>query len=151
MDIKTYFSQRDKIGEPLTNDMKNIACLTIDDEVISGYSSYSFVKVKEYLKEPVRATDGSIKNLNDYVTFITPKVRIKFNALSLDGYRLLMRKILEKNEFNVGCYDFINDEWVNNNMYFYPNDYPEIFQFDLNVLAILNYEIELIGTNTPIA
>ena len=148
MDLREHFRIRDKVGQTLSDDMKNIANLTIDGNVISGYGSYSFVRVKEYVKEPTRSQDGQISNLDSYTTFITPKVRIKFNALSIDGYRVLMNLILAKNEFYVGCYDFVADRWVHQNMYFYPNDYPEIFQYDLDVLAVLNYEIELIGTNT---
>lgn len=139
----------------LSDEQKNIAVITIDGNVIGGYKSYSFVRVKEYVKEPQRSQNGQIANLDSYTTFITPKVRIKFNALSIDGYRMLMNLILSKNEFYVGCYDFTatdenhpNGRWVHQNMYFYPNDYPEIFQYDLDVLAVLNYEIELIGTNT---
>lgn len=155
MDLKTYFRERDKVGKTFTEDMMNIAHLTIDGDVISGYGSYSFVRVVEYVTEPTRSQNGQIANLDSYTTFTTPKVRIKFNALSIDGYRLLMQKILSKREFNVGCWDFTytdgdhpNGRWVHQNMYFYPNDYPEIFQYDLEVLAIMNYEIELIGTNT---
>ena len=158
MDLKTYFRNRDMVGlqeDDLTEDQKNIAVLTIDGNVIGGYTTYSFVRVKEYEKEPSRSQDGKIANLDSYTTFITPKVRIKFNALSIDGYRLLMNLILSKNEFYVGCYDFTaadtnhpNGRWVHQNMYFYPNDYPEIFEYNLDVLAVMGYEIELIGTNT---
>lgn len=160
MDLREYFANRDMVGmqesqltdridgEKFRQTDKSIAVLTIDDNVISGYGSYSFVRVKEYIKEPTRSQDGQIANLDSYTTFITPKVRVKFNALSIDGYRMLMDLILSKNEFYVGCYDFVADRWVHQNMYFYPNDYPEIFQYDLEVLAAINYEIELIGTNT---
>lgn len=151
MDLLEHFNQIGMVGvqeNDLTEDQKNIAVLTIDGNVIGGYYTYSFVRVKEYVKEPQRSQSGQIANLDGYTTFITPKVRVKFNALSIDGYKLLMNLILSKNEFYVGCYDFVADRWVHQNMYFYPNDYPEIFQYDLEVLAVLNYEIELIGTNT---
>lgn len=151
MDLKEYFRNRDMVGkqeDELTEEQKNLACITIDGNVIGGYGSYSFVRVVEYVSEPQRSSDGKISNLDGYTTFITPKVKLHFNAISIDGYKLLMNLITSKREFYVGCYDFVSDKWVHQNMYFYPNDYPEIFQYDLQVLAVLNFDIELIGTNT---
>lgn len=151
MDLKEYFRNRDMVGkqeDELTEEQKNLACITIDGNVIGGYGSYSFVRVVEYVSEPQRSSDGKISNLDGYTTFITPKVKLHFNAISIDGYKLLMNLITSKREFYVGCYDFVSGKWVHQNMYFYPNDYPEIFQYDLQVLAVLNFDIELIGTNT---
>lgn len=148
MDLKAFFNQRDKYGAKEDEVQKNISVFTIDGNVFSGYGLYTFVRVVEYVTEPTRSQNGQIANLDSYTTFITPKLRIKFNAMSIDTYRKLMSLMLSKREFDVGCWDFVADRWVHQNMYFYPNDYPEIFQYDLEVLAVMNYEIELIGTNT---
>lgn len=142
--INQYLLDRER------NRGRDISVIEIDGNVISGYFEYSFVRPKEYVKEPSRSNAGIINDLNAYSTFITPKLRIKFNAMSIDTYRVLMNLIEMKNEFTVGCYDFVRDKWTVNKMYFYPNDYPEIYQYNLEVLAIMNYTIELIGTNASL-
>lgn len=129
---------------------QDISVIEIDGNKISGYFQYFFVREKTYVKKPERSLNGTIDNLNSYATFITPKVKIKFNALSIESYRKIMDLIYSKNEFTVGCFDTIANKWVYNKMYFYPQDYPELFQYKLDILAVLNYEVELVGTNTSL-
>lgn len=128
-----------------------LSVIKIDNKVFKGYFTYSFFIEKVYTKEPERSISGVIGNLNTYTTFLVPKVKIHFNALSIDLYRDFMKLILSKNEFLVECYNIIEDKTDTYKMYFYPQDYPELFTYDLKVLGVLNYSVELIGTNNEIA
>lgn len=157
MDIREFLYEKEKrqgnISYPASNTSskkRNLHKFIIDGNTISGYYTYSFFYQKTYAKEPERSQGGVIDNLNSYATFNTPTLKIKFSALSLDQYRTIMKLILSKNEFVVTCYDEIYDRDITVKMYFSPDDYPELFSMDLELLAILNYEIELIGTNADL-
>lgn len=127
--------------------VSDIRQITIDGNTIVGYNKHYFFREKTYSQEPQRSLGGVIDNLNSYVTFVTPKVKLHFNALSISDYRMIMKLIMAKNEFTVTCWDSIYNEQVTFRAYFYPQDYPEIYQYDAEVLAVMDYEIELIGTN----
>lgn len=129
------------------HEKRNLHWFEIDGDKISGYYTYTFFYQKTYAKEPERSQGGVIDNLNSYATFNTPTLKIKFNALSIDQYRKIMQHLLAKNEFVVTCYDPIYDRYLTAKMYFAPSDYPELFSLDFQLLAVLNYEVELIGTN----
>lgn len=129
------------------HEKRNLHWFEIDGDKISGYYTYTFFYQKTYAKEPERSQGGVIDNLNSYATFNTPTLKIKFNALSIDQYRKIMQHLLAKNEFVVTCYDPIYDRYLTAKMYFAPSDYPELFSLDFQILAVLNYEVELIGTN----
>ena len=58
--------------------------IEIDGEVINGYFEYSFLEEKSYKEQPVRSNDGSINNLEDYVTFLTPRLIIKYNMMAIE-------------------------------------------------------------------
>lgn len=158
MDVRQFLYEREKRqggasypASSTTSKKRNLHKFTVDGNTISGYYTYSFFYQKTYPKEPTRSQGGVIDNLNSYATFNTPTLKIKFNALSLDQYRVIMQLILSKNEFVVTCYDEIYDRDVTVKMYFAPDDYPELFSMDLELLAVLNYEIELIGTNADLS
>lgn len=145
--------QQLKLREYLDNSVrptKEMSSLIIDGKRIGGYNSYTFFREKTYAKEPSRSLGGVIDNLNSYTTFLTPKVKIKFNLLSIDGYRTFMRLIEQKNEFTVTCYDFVYDKDVTYKMYFVPQDYPELYTLDARALGVIGYEVELIGTNASL-
>lgn len=114
---------------------------------IQGYFEYSFLEEKSYVEQPTRAIDGSIANIDDYVTFLTPRIIIKYNMMHIDDYRMLMRKIKENNGIVVMCYDVVEDKIVKHEMYFAPPSMPMIYQKYLMALGIQEYSIELIGTN----
>ena len=137
-------------GQELTNREKNLHFLEIDGQKIGGYGTYSFYIQKTYAKEPTRSSSGSIDNLDSYSTFLTPTVKIKFNALSLEQYQKIIKIIHSKNEHLVKCYDIVYDTIREFNAYFAPDDYPELFVYDFELIGVLNYEIELIGTNTSL-
>lgn len=143
-----YLAQKEQAQ--LTEKEKNLHFLEIDGQKIGGYGTYSFYIQKTYAKEPTRSSAGSIDNLDSYSTFLTPTVKIKFNALSLQQYQKIIQIIHSKNEHRVRCYDIVYDTERTFNAYFAPDDYPELFILDFDVVAVLNYEIELIGTNTSL-
>lgn len=147
---KTASEIREARGQQLTNREKNLHFLEIDGQKIGGYGTYSFYIQKTYAKEPTRSSSGSIDNLDSYSTFLTPTVKIKFNALSLEQYQKIIKIIHSKNEHRVSCYDVVYDRARTFNAYFAPDDYPELFVLDFEIIGILNYEIELIGTNTSL-
>lgn len=121
--------------------------IEIDGCEIQGYFDYSFMEEKSYTEQPVRSQDGSIENLNDYTTFLTPRLIIKYNMMNIDDYRTLMTFLKSKNTFNVTCYDIVADRRVTHEMYFANPQMPIIYQRYLATLGVQDYTIELIGTN----
>jgi hypothetical protein len=91
--------------------------------------------------------DGSIEDIDNYKTFLTPRLIIKYNMMHIDDYRTLMNKLKENNGIIVMCYDVVEDKRVKHEMYFAPPAMPMIYQKYLMALGIQEYSIELIGTN----
>ena len=121
--------------------------IEIDGCEIHGYFEYSFMEEKSYTEQPVRSQDGSINDLEDYTTFLTPRLIIKYNMMNIDDYRTLMTFLKSKNAFNVTCYDIVADRRVTHEMYFANPQMPIIYQQYLTAMGIKEYSIELIGTN----
>lgn len=120
----------------------------IDGEVIQGYFEYSFLEEKSYMTQPVRGSDGSIDDINQYTTFLTPRLIIKYNMMGIEDYRRVMRLMnSKKNAFQVTCYDIVKDERVTQEMYFAPTSMPIIYQQYLTALGVKDFTIEMIGTN----
>ena len=120
---------------------------TIDGNEIEAYADYSYFEAKSYVTSPERTADGSMPSLNSLATFLTPRLRIKFDLMPIETYRTIMKLIQQKNEFSVTCYDVVWDKMVTKKMYFQPEDFPELFIYDLQILGAIGYEIELTGTN----
>lgn len=135
-------------NEQVTNEMKKIARIWIDGEIIGGYLVYSALDVKSYAEEPVRSTSGVIENLNAYTTFLTPTVTLEFKYMPIQTYRTIIRLIQARNEHIVKYYDIVADKFVTRKMYFKPEQMPELFSKRYEVLAVLNYKLELVGTNS---
>lgn len=125
--------------------------IEIDGCEIHGYFEYSFMEEKSYMEQPVRSQDGSIENLDDYTTFLTPRLIIKYNMMNIEDYRTLMTFLKSKNAFNVTCYDIVADRRVTHEMYFANPSMPVIYQRYLSALGVQDYTIELIGTNRKTA
>ena len=138
-------------GVTPTGRERDLHFIEIDGNKVGGYGSYSFYIQKTYSKEPTRSSSGVIDNLDSYVTFLTPTVKIKFNAVSALQYRTIKDMMHSKNEHLVRCYDVEYDTYRTFNAYFAPDDYPELFVLDFEMLGVVNYEIELIGTNTDVS
>lgn len=120
--------------------------IEIDGQTIQGYFEYSFLEEKSYVTQPVRSVDGAIEEIDDYTTFLTPRLIIKYNMMAIEDYRTLMKMLKTKNAFMVTCYDVVEDERVTHEMYFAPPSMPIIYQQYLMALGIQEYNIELIGT-----
>lgn len=120
--------------------------IEIDGVEIQGYFEYSFMEEKSYVTQPVRSGDGVIEEIDDYTTFLIPRLIIKYNMMAIEDYRTLMKMLKTKNAFMVTCYDIVEDERVTHEMYFAPPSMPIIYQQYLMALGIQEYNIELIGT-----
>lgn len=138
---------------------KHIDRVDIEGNVFKDYSAFSFIMEKTYLKSPVRSNTGSIKNLDSYAWFLTPHLQINFGLMSIDNYRTMMKLIRSKNEFQVTCYDVVDDKDVTHKMYFATEQMPKLFTIAralsggecyVELLGVQDYTIELIGTNTGV-
>ena len=123
--------------------------IEIDGEVINGYFEYSFLEEKSYATQPVRSISGEIVGIDDYETFLTPRIVIRYNMMGIDDYRRLMYALndTKQNAHIVTCYDVVRDKRVTHEMYFAPTQMPIIYQQYLIALGIQDFTIELIGTN----
>lgn len=121
--------------------------IEIDGNTFQGYFEYSFLAEKSYVTQPTRADDGSIADINEYATFLTPRLVIKYNMMGIEDYRNLMLLLQSKNEFTVTFYDIVLNKRVTHKMYFATPQMPIIYQQYLKVMGIQEYTIELIGTN----
>ena len=117
---------------------------------LTGYSEYSYLDEKSYKTQPVRTQDGVIQEIDEYATFLTPRLIIKYNMMGIEDYRSLMKMLKKQNSFIVKCYDVVEDKIVRNEMYHATPSMPIIYQQYLIALGIQEYAIELIGTNHKI-
>ena len=62
---------------------------------LTGYAEYSYLDEKSYKTQPVRTQDGVIQEIEEYATFLTPRLVIKYNMMGIEDYRKLM-KMLKK-------------------------------------------------------
>lgn len=110
-----------------------------------GYSAFFCINTKTYVEEPQRTLDGSIPNINDYETFIVPRVKVSFKYMTIDEFRNFL-KAIEPNEFEVTYYDYELNKKVTHKMYCEPREMAKIFNKGYEILAIQEQEISLIGT-----
>lgn len=117
---------------------------------LTGYAEYSYLDEKSYKTQPVRTQDGVIQEIEEYATFLTPRLVIKYNMMGIEDYRKLMKMLKKQNSFLVKCYDVVEDKIVRSEMYHATPSMPIIYQQYLIALGIQEYTIELIGTNRRI-
>lgn len=117
---------------------------------LTGYAEYSYLEERSYTVQPVRSNDGQIVDIDEYATFLTPRLIIKYNMMGIEDYRALMKMLRSKNSFIVTLYDVVEDKRVRKEMYVAPNPMPIIYQQFLIAMGIQEYSIELIGTNVPV-
>ena len=115
---------------------------------LTGYAEYSYLEEKSYKTQPVRTQDGAIEEIEEYATFPTPRLIVKYNMMGIDDYRSFMKMIKGRNGFAVQCYDPVEDKIVTNEMYVATPSMPIIYQQYLAALGIKEYNIEMIGTNS---
>ena len=146
---RTVEEQAERLPEKLREAYRNsqLDRIEIDGQTLQGYFEYSFLEEKSYHEQPVRMQDGTIQDIDNYTTFLTPRLIIKYNMMGIEDYRKLMKLLKSKNAFMVTCYDIVEDKRVTHEMYFAPPSMPIIYQQYLMALGIKEYSIELIGTN----
>ena len=115
---------------------------------LTGYAEYSYLDEKSYKAQPVRSQGGAIEEIEEYATFLTPRLIVKYNMMGIDDYRSFMKMIKGRNGFSVQCYDPVEDNIVTNEMYVATPSMPIIYQQYLAALGIQEYTIEMIGTNS---
>jgi hypothetical protein len=115
---------------------------------LTGYAEYSYLDEKSYKTQPVRSQNGAIEEIEEYATFFTPRLIVKYNMMGIDDYRSFMKMIKGRNAFAVQCYDPVEDKIVTNEMYVATPSMPIIYQQYLAALGIQEYAIEMIGTNS---
>lgn len=119
--------------------------IIINGEAFEGYSSFQCINTKTYIQEPVRTENGSIPNINDYVTFIVPRVQVSFDYMKISDFRRFL-KAITPNEFDVQYYDYELGKKVTRKMYIEPREMSKIFNKGYEVLAVTGEKISLIGT-----
>ena len=150
---RTVEEQSNRLPQELREAYKNsqLDRITISDGEteleVTGYAEYSYLEEKSYKEQPVRTSDGKIPEIEEYATFLTPRLIIKYNMMGIDDYRALMKMIKRKNSFVVTCYDVVEDKIVSKEMYVAPTSMPIIYQQYLIALGIQEFTIEFIGTN----
>lgn len=134
----------------------------IDGDTFTNYGDFQFVWEKSYVKSPSRSNAGVIDNLNSYATFVTPHLILNFSIMSIDDYRAIMRKDLERNEFVVECYDPIYNKRVATKMYFATPQMAKLYTIAktrmngsewedfVEIVGVHGYTVELIGTNADL-
>jgi uncharacterized repeat protein (TIGR02543 family) len=136
--------------------------VVIDGDTFTNYGSFQFAWEKSYIKSPVRSNGGAIENLNSYATFVTPHLIINFSIMSIDDYRALMRKDLERNEFVVECYDPIYNQRITAKMYLGTAEMAKLRTINrkrfngleweefIELFGVESYTVDLIGTNNDL-
>lgn len=119
--------------------------ISINGQVFKGYSDFTCVNTKNYVREPERTDNGSIPDINNYVTFFVPRVKIDFKYMKIEDYQRFLIAI-EPNEFTVSYFDYTKGQTVYHKMYCEPQELEKIHTYRLEVLGILNKTISLIGT-----
>ena len=140
------------------NDDRKMQEVVIDGIKFTDYGAFSFIREKSYFDEPTRGADGTIQDLNNYATFVTPHLTINFSLLSIESYRDLMRLIYSKNEFLVTCYDVVQNKKVTERMYFTTEEMPKLFALAkeyggdkwIELLGVQDYTVEMVGTNVSV-
>lgn len=140
----------------------DIEKVIIDGDTFTNYGDFQFVWEKSYVKSPSRSGAGVIDNLNSYATFVTPHLILNFSIMSIDDYRAIMRKDLERNEFVVECYDPIYNKRISVKMYFATPQMAKLYTIAkkrlngsewedfIELVGVHGYTVELIGTNSDI-
>lgn len=140
----------------------DIEKVIIDGDTFTNYGDFQFVWEKSYVKSPARSNSGAIDNLDSYATFVTPHLIINFSIMSIDDYRAIMRKDLERNEFTVECYDPIYNQKTINKMYFATPSVAKLrtiarkrfnsedWEEFVEIVGVDSYTVELIGTNNDL-
>ena len=135
-----------------------IDTITFDDIILTGYKAFSFIEEITYTEEPSRSINGTMSNLDNIPSFITPRLQIDFSLLTIDNFRNFLDRVKKKKEHRVTCYNIATNQVEEYSMYVAPLSMPKLFtlarvvngQKKVELLGVRDYTIELIGTNRPI-
>lgn len=119
--------------------------IIINGESFDRFSSFNCVNTKTYVTEPQRTITGAIPDINNYETFIVPRVKVTFQYMSINDFRRFI-KATTPNEFIVEYYDYEIDRKVNYKMYVEPRDMANLHNLGYEILGVKNIEISLIAT-----
>lgn len=122
----------------------------VDDIEYSGFYDFSYISEKSYMQEPTRNLVGAIPNLNQHVTFLTPRLLVTYKMMNIDEYRRFMSQIKSKNEFVVRFYNLESGKIEQHNMYVTTPSMPKVYTRLLQAAGIIDYSIEFVGTNTGV-
>lgn len=140
----------------------DIAEVKIEGNRFRNYGAYSFIWEKTFVKSPERSSNGSLGNLNSYATFLTPHLILDFSVMSIDDYRKIMLLHYGANEFTVECYDPIYNRKIRVKMYFATEESAKLYTISqkrlisrqweewVDLVAVTEYKVELIGTNNDL-
>lgn len=142
---------------------EGIEYFELDGDRYENYGQFSFTWEKSYVKPPSRGTGFVISNLNSHATGVVGHAYIDFSLMSIDDYRSIMKKDLEKNEFLLSCYDPIYNKRISINVYLATPERAKLktiankkrkndgsFEEWVELVGVEEYTVELIGTNTEI-
>lgn len=127
--------------------VENLGKIWIQGQEFSGmaYQGLSTVNTKTYVEEPTRANDGSIRNINDYDTFVVPRCTVNFRYFNIYDYQRLCEAV-QSNEFTVKYYDKQFNIFVEHKMYAEPQEMAKLYNVGTDVFGVLDYEVSFIGT-----
>ena len=119
------------------------------DGIIFGGLGHRMLKTQNqltYNTSPSRQTDGSMGNINDYDSFILPKVELGFKFIDYKTYQNLRRLLLAKRTFEVTYYDKDFNEFVTHEMYAEPDDLTNFFNLGEQIIGSEDFIVRFIAT-----
>lgn len=128
--------------------VSDLDCVWVGGEKFTGigYQGLQSVNTVTYVESPTRSNDGSIDNINDYETFVVPRVTLTFKLLPLETYQRLCHVVSVSNEFPVTYWDKQIGKWVTHKMYCEPEQMKKLFNVGYKVVGVLDFQISFIGT-----
>lgn len=120
----------------------------LDDEKFDGIG-HGMLKSQNqltYSASPSRQIDGSMQNINDYDSFILPKVEIGFKLISYETFQKLRKFLLAKRTFNVKYYDKDFNRLVTHEMYAEPDDLTAFFNLCDQIIGSQDFVVRFVAT-----
>lgn len=138
---------RDLSGKTMPNTLQPDQFLL--DGIIFGGLGHRMLKTQNqltYNSSPSRQTDGSMENINDYDSFILPKVELGFKFIDYGTYQELRRFLLAKRTFEVTYYDKDFNDFVTHEMYAEPDDLTNFFNLGEQIIGSEDFVVRFIAT-----
>lgn len=99
-----------------------------------------------YKTSPSRQNEGSMRNLNDYDSFVVPSVEIGFLYINYEDFLNLRKLLLTKRAFMVRYFDVDFGRYVVHEMYAHPDELKDFLNRGTDVMGLQNFKITLVGT-----